>query len=50
MMSGTDIPATVLGATDPKKWGASGWIADIVPHLSYGLVATCVFRLYERRS
>jgi hypothetical protein len=48
MMSGTDVPATAVGATNPKKWGASGWLADILPHLGYALVATCVFALYER--
>ena len=50
VMSATDIPASALGATDPKKWGPSGWLADIIPHLGYAAVATCVFRLCEPRT
>jgi hypothetical protein len=47
MMIASDGPAAIVGATDPKTWGPSGWISDLVPHVGYALVATCVFRLYE---
>jgi hypothetical protein len=33
--------ATALKQTDPRTWGASGWIADLVPRFLYGAV-TCV--------
>lgn len=42
-MAASDVPATLLGATDPKRWEASSWISDIAPHLVYGLVTVAVF-------
>lgn len=35
---GSNGPMTVLGVTDPRSWGASDWVSDVVPHLAYGLV------------
>jgi hypothetical protein len=42
-MAASDIPATALGVTDPRKWSLNSWASDAVPHLAYGLVtaATC---------
>jgi hypothetical protein len=31
-------PATAMGLTDPRTWGATGWLSDLVPHLAYGAV------------
>ena len=42
-MALSDVPATKSGATDPKTWGAEGWIADIVPHVLYGLALAFAF-------
>jgi hypothetical protein len=42
-MALSDVPATKSGATDPKTWGAEGWIADIVPHALYGLALAFAF-------
>lgn len=42
-MALSDVPAAQTGATDPATWGAEGWIADIVPHLLYGLALTSTF-------
>jgi hypothetical protein len=42
-MAASDIPAIALGATNPKEWGVEGWLADIVPHIAYGVAAACVF-------
>lgn len=42
-MAASDVPATILEATDPKTWGVSGWLSDIVPHAVYGLVTSGVF-------
>lgn len=33
--------ATAAGETNPKEWGLSGWLSDIVPRLLYGWIA-CV--------
>jgi hypothetical protein len=43
-MAGSDVPATALGATDPKTWSRTAWVADIVPHLLYGAVTASVFQ------
>jgi hypothetical protein len=42
-MAASDIPATVLGLTNPAEWGTSGWISDLWPHAAYGLVTAAVF-------
>lgn len=42
-MAGSDVPSTLLGATNPKTWDASSWAADIVPHLAYGLATAAVY-------
>ncbi|MEU4678682.1 hypothetical protein [Micromonospora sp. NPDC023737] len=36
-------PMTVLKVTDPRTWRRSDWIADIIPHLLYGLAATATW-------
>jgi hypothetical protein len=36
------------GATDPKTWGTSGWLADIVPHATiYGLITVAAYELFD---
>jgi hypothetical protein len=40
----SDGPAIALGITDPRSWGASGWISDVVPHLAYGVVTAATYR------
>ena len=46
-MMASDVPSAALGVTDPKTWGPSGWVADIVPHLVYGIVTAFAFELLE---
>lgn len=41
-MIGTNVPMTALGVTDPRTWPASSWVADVVPHLAYGVVTAAV--------
>jgi hypothetical protein len=41
-MLGSNIPMTVLGVTDPRRWSATDWVADLAPHLAYGAVAAAV--------
>lgn len=38
-MVGGNVPAIASGSTHPKRWGVEDWLADIVPHLAFGLVA-----------
>lgn len=49
VMAATDVPATLLRATDPKKWGAGGWVSDIVPHFMYGLVTVSICDMIQAR-
>jgi hypothetical protein len=42
-MAASDVPAVRLGVTNPKEWGLSGWVADIVPHVMYGLITAVAF-------
>lgn len=37
-MAASDVPMVALRVSDPKTWGLSGWLADAIPHLIYGIV------------
>jgi len=47
-MAATDVPATFTGATDPRTWSASSWIADLLPHIGYGVATVAVYRALRR--
>ncbi len=42
-MTASEGTATAMKQTDPRTWGMSGWIADIVPRFVYGAVTTYAF-------
>jgi hypothetical protein len=42
-MAASDVPLVMLKVSDPKTWGASGWISDIIPHLIYGFVTVATY-------
>jgi hypothetical protein len=42
-MIGSNGPTTMLGVTDPRSWAGTDWIADVVPHLAYGLVTALTY-------
>jgi hypothetical protein len=48
-MAASDLPATALGVTDPRTWGRSGWAADLLPHLAYGLATALTFDALSSR-
>jgi hypothetical protein len=48
-MAAGDAPAVALGVTDPSNWGTSGWLADIIPHFMYGLVAAATYEACRPR-
>lgn len=48
VMAGSDVPATVLGVTEPTKWPPSSWASDIVPHLAYGLATAAAYEVFTR--
>jgi hypothetical protein len=42
-MVATDAPLTAFGVTDPRRWSRTDWIADIIPHLAYGVTTAAVW-------
>jgi hypothetical protein len=48
-MVASDVPAVSTGVTNPRTWGTSGWLADLIPHLIYGLVTVATFEAYSQR-
>jgi hypothetical protein len=45
----SDAPATGAGLTDPRTWTAEDWLADLVPHLAYGVVTAITYDRLTRR-
>ena len=37
-MAATDSSMASMGISDPRTWSAADWLADLLPHLAYGLV------------
>jgi hypothetical protein len=48
-MAASDIPLVALGVSNPRTWGVSGWAADIIPHIIYGLVTVTAYELLTNR-
>jgi hypothetical protein len=42
-MAGSDYPATRLGLTEPSDWSSQDWLADVLPHMAYGIVTALTF-------
>ena len=42
-MAASDVPLVTLKVTNPKTWGVSGWLADLIPHLIYGFVTVATY-------
>lgn len=42
-MAASDVPLAVSGVSNPREWSRTDWLSDLIPHLSYGLVAAGVF-------
>ena len=47
-MAASDYPATRLGLTDPKTWSGADWMADVVPHMAYGVAAAFTFESIKK--
>ncbi|SCL32374.1 hypothetical protein GA0070624_4460 [Micromonospora rhizosphaerae] len=39
VMATSDGSLAALGVSDPRTWRLNDWVADIVPHLAYGMAA-----------
>jgi hypothetical protein len=42
-MLAADAPLAALRVSDPRTWSRTDWLADIVPHLIYGVVTAAVW-------
>ena len=38
-----DAPLVGLGVADPREWRTEDWLADLIPHLAFGLFAALTF-------
>ncbi len=45
---GANGPMTVLGVTDPRTWSRADWLADVVPHVAFGVVTAAALRASSR--
>ncbi|MFF0369901.1 MULTISPECIES: hypothetical protein [unclassified Micromonospora] len=43
-----DGSMAALGVTDPRRWGAEGWLEDALPYVAYGLVAAATLKRLDR--
>jgi hypothetical protein len=48
VMAASDGTMAALGLTEPRKWDASTWATDVVPHLAYGAVTALAVRALGR--
>jgi hypothetical protein len=44
-MLASDAPITALGISDPRSWSRADWLADLAPHLAYGVVSALTWHL-----
>jgi len=44
-MAASDVPLIALRVSNPKTWGVSGWLADLIPHLIYGLITVSTYEV-----
>jgi hypothetical protein len=49
-MAGSDVPIAALGVSDPRTWTASDWVADLGPHLAYGLFTALAYDAFAVNS
>ncbi|MDQ3226071.1 MAG: hypothetical protein M3Q50_05510 [Chloroflexota bacterium] len=47
-MTVSDASYALTGASDPTTWTTTDWLADLVPHVIYGLVTIATYELVSR--
>ena len=47
-MAASDVPLVTLRVSNPKTWGISGWLADLIPHLIYGIVTVATYEALSK--
>jgi hypothetical protein len=48
-MVATDASMAALKVSDPRRWSATDWLSDLVPHLAYGAVTWLALRRLQDR-
>lgn len=46
-MAASDVPLISLKLSNPKQWSLSSWLADIIPHLVYGVVTVVIYEAFS---
>ena len=46
-MAATNSSMASMGISDPRTWSAADWLADLLPHLAYGLVTYATLQALE---
>jgi hypothetical protein len=49
-MATSEVPLVKLQISNPKEWGLSGWAADAIPHLIYGIVTVRTYQALTTES
>ena len=47
-MAASDVPLVALRVSNPQTWGISGWLADTIPHLIYGIVTVATYEALSK--
>jgi hypothetical protein len=47
-MAATASSMASMGISDPRTWSAADWLADLLPHLAYGLVTYATLQALDR--
>ncbi len=47
-MMASNLPIVGFGVSDPRTWSRADWLADIIPHLAYGVATAATYSM--RRS
>ena len=42
-MAAAEYPAARLGLTEARDWGSADWVADVLPHMAYGVATALAF-------
>lgn len=41
----SNLPMALLRVSDPRTWGVSGWVDDLIPHFGYGLATVAAYEM-----
>ena len=47
-MAAANYPATRFGLTNPQTWDVADWMADVVPHMVFGVVTAATFEAIKK--